>query len=540
MDKKLISAIVLSFLIMFVWSGLTTPKQKNIKIPDLIDNNEVKETKNTKKVSFSTDDPSLFKKSIVEESINQAENNKLALDFTNIGGNLKKATIKQYEHTLPISNILNVSGYENQEFKLEESARNFVSYIYQNDDIKIIKRYQLNPDDYTIISAIEVTNMSEMSKQIDFSLDNFIVSARKDNKNARYSMLLEYNIFYNNLFHRKKNLSKFSEKENNSFNIDSSENWTGFRDQYFCAIVDPTFGVKTYETKSLSEKSLKISAFPETVRIEPGNKVNFESVVYIGPQDNKILKRYNKNYEKIIDFRAGGFVDIMAFGQTDRIARVLLGLLNFLHRIIPNWGITIILFAFVIYGVTYPLTQKSMSSMKKMQSIQPKVVALKEKHKDNPQKMNKEMMELYKKHKVNPFGGCLPIFLQMPIFISLYQLLWRSYSFKGASFLWINDLSEPDRLFKLPITLPYIGNEFNILPLFYAGLMVLQQKFQSKNMAVSDPSQAEMQKMMSKIFPVMLGFIFYKFASGLTLYFTVYFLLTTITQWKMSKTAKVK
>ena len=314
--------------------------------------------------------------------------------------------------------------------------------------------------------------------------------------------------------------------------------WAGFRDQYFSLIINSKFKINKYTTNVISSKNLKVSLAPEPLRIEPGHKVNFESTIYVGPQDKKALKSFGKNFEKIIDFKAGGFIDIMAFGQTDRIAKIMLMLLNFLHRIIPNWGVAIILFACVIYGITFPLTQKSMSSMKKMQAIQPKILSLKEKHKDNAQKMNKEMAELYKSHKVNPFGGCLPIFLQMPIFISLYQLLWRSYCFKGANFLWIKDLSEPDRLFMLPVSLPYFGNEFNILPIFYALLMVVQQKFQSKNMPVTDSSQADMQKMMGKIFPVMLGMLFYKFASGLTLYFTIYFSLTTFSQWKISRIKK--
>jgi len=186
----------------------------------------------------------------------------------------------------------------------------------------------------------------------------------------------------------------------------------------------------------------------------------------------------------------------------------------------------------------YPLTLKGMLSMKRMQSLQPMIVKLKEKHKDSPQKMNKEMMELYKEHKVNPLGGCLPMLLQMPVFIGLYQVLWRSVSFKGAGFLWIKDLSEPDRLFLLPFSLPFLGNEFNVLPLVMVVVMFFQQKLSAKNMVITDPSQAAQQKMMTTIMPIFLGFIFYKFASGLTLYFTMFYFFSTFTQWKMSKVKK--
>ena len=145
------------------------------------------------------------------------------------------------------------------------------------------------------------------------------------------------------------------------------------------------------------------------------------------------------------------------------------------------------------------------------------------------------MMELYREQRINPLGGCLPFFFQMPVFIGLYQVLWRDVSFKGAHFLWIKDLTLPDRLFIFPYNLPFIGNEFNLLPILYGIAMFFQQRFSVKNMAGGDPQQVEIQKMMTKIFPFMLIFLFYKFASGLTLYFTVYFVFTTFTQWKISK-----
>ncbi|HNV23544.1 MAG TPA: YidC/Oxa1 family membrane protein insertase, partial [Candidatus Omnitrophota bacterium] len=151
----------------------------------------------------------------------------------------------------------------------------------------------------------------------------------------------------------------------------------------------------------------------------------------------------------------------------------------------------------------------------------------------------KATMELYKEHKINPLGGCLPMLLQMPIFVGLYQVLWRSVSFKGADFLWIKDLSLPDRIFILPASFPIIGNEINILPILMIFIMFYQQKLTSANMASSDPMQVQQQKMMMFIFPLMLGFLFYRFASGLTLYFTMFYLLSTITQLKISRETKV-
>ena len=131
------------------------------------------------------------------------------------------------------------------------------------------------------------------------------------------------------------------------------------------------------------------------------------------------------------------------------------------------------------------------------------------------------------------------MFLQLPVFIGLYQVLWRSVEFKGAGFLWIKDLSEPDRLFTLKSAIPFIGTDINILPILMMGIMFVQQKLSAKNMVTTDPMQAQQQKMMQTIFPIFLGVIFYKFSSGLTLYFTMFYILSAFTQWKLAQKPQV-
>jgi len=189
----------------------------------------------------------------------------------------------------------------------------------------------------------------------------------------------------------------------------------------------------------------------------------------------------------------------------------------------------------LVYLVLFPLTMKQMRSMKEMQALQPRIDELRKTYKDNPQRMNKEVMELYREHKVNPFGGCLPLLLQMPIFFALYQALMRSVALRGARFLWIKDLSEPDRLFILPTSIPLIGNEINILPIVMAIGMFVQQKLSSGN---ASSSTAEQQKIMLILFPVMFGFIFYHMPSGLVLYWFVNSLLMLIFQVRISRQTK--
>jgi len=165
-----------------------------------------------------------------------------------------------------------------------------------------------------------------------------------------------------------------------------------------------------------------------------------------------------------------------------------------------------------------------------MQALQPKVEALRITYKDNPQKLNKEILELYREHKVNPLGGCLPLLLQMPVFFALYQVMIRCVALKGAKLLWIKDLSEPDKLFLLPTNLPVLGNEFNLLPLLMAALMFVQQK---ASLVSSGSTSEEQQKIMMIVMPIMFGVIFYRMPSGLVLYWFVNSLLMLVYQLKV-------
>jgi len=174
-----------------------------------------------------------------------------------------------------------------------------------------------------------------------------------------------------------------------------------------------------------------------------------------------------------------------------------------------------------------------MRSMKQMQALQPVIAELRNKHKDNPQKLNKEIMELYRQNKVNPLAGCLPMVLQIPVFFALYQVLIRSVALKGARFLWIKDLSEPDRLMMLPVSLPVLGNEINILPILMAIGMFMQQKITMKS---TGGESAQQQKMMMIIMPVMFGFIFYRMPAGLVLYWFINSSLMLVYQIRINRT----
>jgi YidC/Oxa1 family membrane protein insertase len=241
--------------------------------------------------------------------------------------------------------------------------------------------------------------------------------------------------------------------------------------------------------------------------------------VYIGPLDFAKLQATGLGIEGTVD---------LGWSWVRPLSRGILGFLIWLHSIIPNYGIVIILFSVGMNLLFYPLTYKSTKSMRDMAALKPRLDALKEKYKSEPQKLSEATMRLYKEAGVNPLAGCLPLLLQMPIFFALYAVLFHTIELRQAPFVaWIRDLSQPDVLFHLPFAIPFIGTGISLLPI----IMGVTSFFQSKATMV-DPSQKALMYMM----PIMMTFIFFTMPSGLVLYWLMSNLFT-IAQKAMMKPA---
>lgn len=513
MEKRLLIAFLLSFLVLSAWSLFNpSPQPKRPPIAEDFQNKaDFVASEAFLPEHIPQDVAALPEKTVI------LENSKIKVEFSNIGGTIKSITIKEHNVSLPVTQIFDVSNFESVDFVLNQVASNKIEYVAHTENGKILKQYQISEDDYLIYFNVHSEELSNLNIGI-FSLDTSRLD--KNISKSQEKSLFEYFLDIGNQVIRKSGAFEFSSKETKE--IVSSANLLGFRDQYFCIIVKPKFISEKIRIVPEKKQLLKIH-----LQSVPSRENIYEAVVFAGPQNLFLLKKYNLGFEKIMAFSNWVIFDTVSKG--------IYNLIHLIHKIVPNWGVCVILLGLLIFGATYPLTIKGMVSMKKMQGLQPQMKNLQEKYKNDPQKLNKEVVELYKKHGVNPFGGCLPLILQMPIFIGLYQVLWRSVDFKGAKFLWIKDLSAPDRLFILPFEIPGLSNEFNLLPVLMAIIMVFQQKLSAQSMAISDPNQVMQQKMMIVMFPVFLGFIFYKFASGLSLYFTVFYLLSTLAQWRMSK-----
>lgn len=283
--------------------------------------------------------------------------------------------------------------------------------------------------------------------------------------------------------------------------------WTGFQNKYFAAALIPENGVGSAFVQKIDDDTQYVG-------------LNFESVqsaatatyqVYVGTKELELLESLNHKLFRLIDY--GWFGNKFAF-----LVKPIMKSLNFFHDWTGNYGWSIILLTFVIKLIFFPLTHKSFKSMKGMQKIQPYVKVLQERYKDDRQKMNEEMISLYRQHKVNPLGGCLPMLLQIPVFIALYHALFFSIELRGAPFmLWIEDLSKSD---------PYF-----VTPVLMGATMYLQQKLTP---TVADPIQQKIFLMM----PIVFTFLFITFPAGLVIYWTVNNLLTIAQQYYIYHVAK--
>ncbi len=300
--------------------------------------------------------------------------------------------------------------------------------------------------------------------------------------------------------------------------VEGNVSWVALQDAYFAAALLPDgSGVSAFLQKE-PEGQAVIGVETARKTVPAGSDVALKASVYAGPRDLDMLKAAGHDLDQLIDL-----------GWFDFLARPALWLLKTLYHFTGNYGIAIILITVLQKIVFWPLTYKSIKSMQAMQSLQPKVQALQERYKNNPQKKQEEMMALYKKQGVNPMGGCLPMLIQIPIFVALYNALSSSVEMWQAHFLWIHDLTQPDSLFKLTL---WGGQEYNVgnlLGLLMGASMWLQQKMSPTG---GDPRQAQMMLWMM---PILFTFMFWNFPSGLVLYWFVNNLLQIGQQWWINR-----
>lgn len=523
MEKRLFLAVFLSLGVVFVFQTFFSPKKV---VSANIDNSIITSNLNTpvninNVASLSIDERDNAKS---KEELFPVNVGKYNFNVSNHGGNIQTIHLAEENYTFPIKNVASVSEFDNLDFEMSRVDNNSFELLHKSNEWNIKKQYHVLDNKITINYNIQKIGQFSKSFKISAKIFDIDLSSLDVSVSKTDWTLFECAIKTNSNIIHKEHASSFNQKWNKSETKDIE--WLAFRDRYFATVVAGQTNFSGYETKTINDKLLQVNVDSNDLTINSNEIFKFNFTVYAGPQLLANLKETKPGFEKVLTFSSWGWLDA--------IAKAIYWMLGFLHKIIPVWGLCIILVSLIVYGLMYPLTLKSMTSMKKMQSVQPKMAELKLKYAKNPEKMNQEVVKLYKEHNVNPVSGCLPMLLQMPIFIGLYQVLWRSYYFRGEGFLWMKDLSLPDRLFHLPFEIPFLGNYINILPILMIFIMMAQQKISLSNMAGGDPDQVSQQKVMALVMPIMLGVIFYNFSSGLNMYFVVFYSLSAFSQWHIS------
>ena len=402
-------------------------------------------------------------------------------------------------------------------------ATRSITYTNTINNKLITKVLTFYPNRFLIDIDIDITSLANNTLANSYTLTWFggIPPTEKDS-------ITESTYFYSYLYQGDELLNvKVDQGETFSNNYTGKTDWVATRSKYFVTcLLDDSGNQFNGSTISASYKDKEL--YDLSVSLKSNKVANFS--LYIGPLEYERIKNLGVNLESIMDF---GWAIIRP------ISKSVLWVLKSMNKVIPNYGVILIIFSIMVKLIVYPLTKRSYQSTQAMQAIQPEINNLREKYKNNPTKLNQATMELYKNKGVNPLGTCFPMLLQMPLLFALFTVFRSTIELRGEPFVfWIKDLSAPDVIFYLPFKIPLYGDYVCALPILMAISMFAQQKMMQPT-AVAGP-QADQQKMMQYF---MMGFfflLFNGFPSGLNLYYTLFNVLTIAQQKLTSKKTQVK
>lgn len=500
--------------------------------------------KNTKQFNFK----SQFKSKGLQERVVKFENQEAVYYLSTLGGRIKNIVLKKYK-TIDNKEQVNLLKYSKPTHR-----------YYYTLDLKVMKKddnydllqfndltaYQVSVNNNKITFKAVLNKELKIIKEYIFAKQGFLFQ-----KNVRLKQIAgrtEYNQIvlkwqptlgpenkmdqYNKLqmgYYAAENLDNVNikKKKYNKVLVKKEDklDWITFHNRYFVAAIMPDETFRINESVFSSDGAKHMAGIVSM--FEPGKlkkELQLNYTIYAGPKIRDTFKNSKRlnSLRKTISQRSF----ILGIGKMiTKLGNVFLDTLIFIYGLVKSYGLAIIIFTILIKILLYPLTHKQFESMGRMQKIQPVINQVREQYKNDAQRMNKELMQVYKKYKVNPFGGCLPLILQIPIFFAIWDMLQYSLELRSASFLWIKSLALPD-------TIGHLGSiPINILPLVMGATMLLQQTQTS-----TDPKQ----KSMMYILPIVFLFFFWKMPSGLVLYWTIQNILSIVQQSFIKKYQKVE
>lgn len=528
MDKRAIVAVILITAIFIIYYTMFVRKPKEgaeVEKPQpvAVDTAQTEEGKEPPVITEAGKDEGTKTEEIeippgaADERIMQVRTNLIDAKFSTLGGTLLSMRLLEYpgegddpvelipKEENPLGIILQQDDKsidlvqypticDQHDINLTGDVRDSLVFYYAANDTPFLKKvFVFYPNSYVIDFRLESLKKEPYGMTIDFSAG--LASTEKDKREE--TMYKSMIAMLGETFERL-DLRKIKEEKSS---IEGTINWAGIKSKYFLFLMLP----KDNAMEKITYWNIDKERIGFAVSAKKGEKAAFS--MYFGPCDYYILKQMGGGLERVVYF---------GWNWIAPISKVIFFIFTGIHRFVANYGVVIVIFSIIMMVIFFPLTFRSHASMRRMQKLQPKMEAIRKKYKDDPQKMNAEIMKLYSQNKVNPLGGCLPLLLQMPIFFALYAVLRSTIELRRAPFIfWIKDLSARD---------PYF-----ILPVLMGIAMFVQQKF-----TITDPRQ----KMMTYFMPIFLVFIFARLPSGIVLYWLVYNLLSILQQYLIKRSEK--
>ncbi len=511
MDRNMFSAIALCAAIYLVWFQMYGKKMQNIQPQQAVvaTQSELQPNQNSANQSTISKNSADSSKTInSKETTVVLQDGDFKFELTNKGAQIISSTLPDYKgkKTTDVSTLISGSNQinlniPNPEFSylsnviysISKQDNMSATFVYSDDKISIERIYKLNASQFSLDHDLIVNFKKTTPNFLFVGLKAPRVLPKRENERRQISF---------------NKISGGATRWDATSSIDELKEelaegkWASIASRYFVsALIDkdapqrPQFQIKP-ETSELDLNLVyKLS----------GNSIHIPQMYYYGPKEIDTLKKVGYGLDNVIDF---GWFTVIAYP--------LLTTLKWLHLFVKNYGIAIILLTILLKLLLYPLTYKSMKGMQQMQKFQPQLQAIREKYKDDKERLNREMMAAMRSHGYNPMSGCLPIFVQMPVFIALYNVLYGSIELYGQPFFgWITDLSLKD--------------PFYVTPVLLGGIMFVQQKITPQT--ATDPAQQRMMLMMPVIFGVMMLWL----PAGLTLYMLVNSVVSILQQMIINK-----
>ena len=486
---------------------------------------------------------------LAQEGIYKLSNDKVEIEFTTKGAQLYSVKLndyKAYDSTdlyliKPHGSQMGISVYAGENI----NTKDFVFQVADHNDSLIVmqlpfaaggyiqQKYSLAKGSYMVQNELSFVGMERVIPRnvsnVDIDWAVIIPRLEKGYKNEKQYSKLDY------YFEGDKKPEDIAKGKDAAKRVDTKFEWFAFQQQFFSAIMTAKndFASADFDVKYFAEDDPSHNLMACSAKLRSEIQAGSPSVVlpfdfYLGPNDYRTLKSYDKKYEKIIPL--GGWL-VNWFSRL-----IIIPCFDFLGRFISNYGLVILLMTLLIKLLLSPLTIKSYKSTAKMQVIKPEVDKLNEKYPNEKDAMKKQqaMMELYRKAGISPMGGCLPMLLQMPILFAMFRFFPASIELRQQKFLWADDLSSYDSIIDFGFNVPLLGDHLSLFALLMAATMFIYSKMTSGQMS-NDPNMAGMKFMSVWLMPIMMFFICNNLSAALSYYYLLSNIITMGMTWYIRK-----